>query len=351
MDKILFVRRDNIGDLVCTTPAIRAARLRFPKARISALVNSYNVEAVSWNPDINEIYVYEKEKHALDRSRVSVWLENMKVFREIRKARYDCAIACGGFSPTLARYAFLTGAGLRVGYAPKSGRLGLYNRPVEGPAEGLHEVERTFNLLKAIGIEGEPGDMVLVPDAEEQMRFGLFKREAIKYPKRPLLAVLISARKAAHAWPLHRFKEFIQRIGSLAPLNIVLLWAPGSRQSAAFPGDDEGAEEILRDATSMAGVFGYKTLTLKSLISAISFADLCLTLDTGSMHISAGLKKPTIALMLEANVPQWRPWRVDSSIVTAVDRVSDIRVESVLQATVDIMKRHGLDSGQGMATN
>ena len=36
----LVIRRDNIGDLVCTTPLFEALRLRFPSARIDALTNS-----------------------------------------------------------------------------------------------------------------------------------------------------------------------------------------------------------------------------------------------------------------------------------------------------------------------
>ena len=38
--RILLVRRDNIGDLACTTPAIAALRQHYPNAEIAALVNS-----------------------------------------------------------------------------------------------------------------------------------------------------------------------------------------------------------------------------------------------------------------------------------------------------------------------
>src|SRR6185436_17853806 len=39
--RILILRRDNIGDLVCTTPLIEALRARHPQAWIGALVNTY----------------------------------------------------------------------------------------------------------------------------------------------------------------------------------------------------------------------------------------------------------------------------------------------------------------------
>ncbi len=70
--KILFIRRDNIGDLVCTTPAIHAFRKVFPELKIGILVNTYNADVVKNNPDIDEIYVYEKAKHVPEKNKFLV---------------------------------------------------------------------------------------------------------------------------------------------------------------------------------------------------------------------------------------------------------------------------------------
>ena len=63
MNRILVIRRDNIGDLVCTTPLLAALRRRFPAAWIGALVNSYNATVLDRNPDLDEVFVYRKLKH------------------------------------------------------------------------------------------------------------------------------------------------------------------------------------------------------------------------------------------------------------------------------------------------
>ena len=62
--KILIIRRDNIGDLACTTPAIAVLRQHFPEAEIGALVNSYNAEVLRGNPNVDHVFVYQKLKHA-----------------------------------------------------------------------------------------------------------------------------------------------------------------------------------------------------------------------------------------------------------------------------------------------
>src|SRR6185436_4152936 len=61
--RILILRRDNIGDLVCTTPLIAALRARLPRAWLGALVTTYNAEVLARNPALDEVFVYEKLKH------------------------------------------------------------------------------------------------------------------------------------------------------------------------------------------------------------------------------------------------------------------------------------------------
>jgi ADP-heptose:LPS heptosyltransferase len=63
LHSILVVRRDNIGDLVCTTPLFSALRRRYPQAWIGALVNSYNAPVLDRNPDLDGVVVYTKLKH------------------------------------------------------------------------------------------------------------------------------------------------------------------------------------------------------------------------------------------------------------------------------------------------
>ncbi|MDH4101641.1 MAG: glycosyltransferase family 9 protein, partial [Nitrospirota bacterium] len=124
--KILFIRRDNIGDLVCTTPAIRAVRLKYPDALIAVLVNSYNAGAVADNPDVDVVYTYEKTKHAKQKRAFKVVYDNMRVLKSVRSERFDAAVGCGySYSRRVARFTRLTGARVRIGPVPK-GATGLF---------------------------------------------------------------------------------------------------------------------------------------------------------------------------------------------------------------------------------
>ena len=91
--KILVIRRDNIGDLVCTTAAIAALRKYYPDAEIAALVNSYNAEVLCGNPNLDYVFVYQKLKHAGGlSSRLKAICRRLKLLAKLRRWKPDVAI-------------------------------------------------------------------------------------------------------------------------------------------------------------------------------------------------------------------------------------------------------------------
>lgn len=330
ISKILFIRRDNIGDLICTTPAIHAVRKTYPEAKIGILVNSYNAEAIMNNPDIDEIYIYKKAKHVPEKNKLSVWMNNVKILMKIRKEKYDVAIACGSYFPRLARYTYITGARIRIGYCPENKRFSFYTHPITQYFQNIHETIKTFNLLKPIGITDMPGDLIIYPDKTEQKKFEFFKNNNFKDINKPIVAISISARIKKNRWSKEKFIKLIEKLIAQNICNILLLWAPGSVNNLMFPGDDEIAESIIQHFDGK--VVSYYTPKVSTLIAAISLSDIVLTLDTGSLHIASALKKSTVALMTKAKSYCWYPWKTKNIVITAEERVETIDVTTVYQA-------------------
>ena len=121
--RILVVRNDNVGDVLCSTPAIRSLRRAFPQAYLAALVARYSQDAVSENPDVDEVFIYEKAKHRPDRNRFLSLYKQFQVLRGLKKKRFDLAIGMRStFSWSEGWLVYYAGAPFRLGFRPEKKR-------------------------------------------------------------------------------------------------------------------------------------------------------------------------------------------------------------------------------------
>lgn len=343
MKKALFIRRDNIGDLVCTTPAIRALKLARPECSVAVLVNSYNADIVANNPDVDKVFVYEKAKHSEGAS-FSAHLKNLALLMRLRGERFDAAIACSyDYSRRAARLAFLSGARLRVGYASaKDSSASLFlNRRLPAPPNGLHEVEAVMGLLAPFGVGGRPPKMVLNPAPLEREKALLYlKRLGLKNPEDAVI-FQISSRKPENRWPLERYRELGALIDERLRLPVILLWSPGDSGNRFHPGDDRAAEWLISNMKSKP--FPYRTENLQELVAVMSAGAIAVTPDGGAMHIAAALGKPIVAVWGSTDPVKWSPWGVDHLILQKGSRkASDVTAEEGFSALQSLLS----DAGQ-----
>ena len=316
--KILIVRRDNIGDLVCTTPLIAALRARIPDAWIGVLANSYNAPVLEGNPDVDEVLVYTKAKHRVAGEFLPAILwRRLRMMRRLRAMKLDDVILANpAFQPRLLAQARWLAPRRIVGFGPPD------KVDVALPADdaGRHEVEDVFRLGAAFGIEGVPPPCRVVPPPAARS---------------PMLTVGIhvSARKPSQRWPAAQFAEAIVALAARESMRFLLLWSPGPADNPMHPGDDEKAHEILHRVGDRATVIARPTHRLAELIAALAECDALVCADGGAMHLAAGLGRPIVCLFGNSGVTRWRPWGVPHRLLQkpSLD-VSDIGVDEVVDA-------------------
>lgn len=326
--KILVVRRDNIGDLVLTTPVFTALRKRFPDARIEALVNSYNAPVIEGHPDIDAIHVYTKSKHS--DSRLAAWSELLKRLRQglaLRGARFDHAVLpAPGSHPRDVRLARWLRP-LHVAAFSSPGRaLPGVDLPVDyrGP-EGRHHVEDTFRILGAFGIEGPPPPLRIALEPAPRPRAG-----------QPVIGIHVSARRPRNRWPEARFVELMHALHERLGARFRLFWSPGGENDPRHPGDDEKARLIL-ERTRALGVEPVETLGLRQLIDGLAACDALVCSDGGAMHLAAALRKPIVCFFGDSDASYWHPWGVPYRLLQPASRnAADITVEEALAAFLEL---------------
>ena len=87
--RILLVRLRLIGDVVCTTPAVRAIRLRFPDAHMTYVVEPAAAPIVEGNPHLNEVIVAPSGRGLTHLQREARLLNRLRLSRPPRKRRTD----------------------------------------------------------------------------------------------------------------------------------------------------------------------------------------------------------------------------------------------------------------------
>jgi ADP-heptose:LPS heptosyltransferase len=322
--RILVVRRDNIGDLVCTTPLFSALRRRHPQAWIGALVNSYNAPVLERNPDIDEIVAYTKLKH-LEAGQTAFGTMRARIASlwKLRRMQLDCVVlATSDFMPRTARLARWLApknvAGFSDGSARAARALDL-SIPI-AEVQGRHEVERVFTLARLFGIDGAIPGLTVVPDPAEVAK----ARAAFGGPT---VGLHISARRPAQRWPAERFAELVERLHGEHHARVALMWSPGPANHPTHPGDDEKAQQILARAGASARLVAYPTERLQQLIGALAACDAVICSDGGASHVAAALGKPMVCFFGDSPAERWRPWGVPVRLLQPGSRrVSDINV-------------------------
>ena len=333
--RILIIRRDNIGDLVCTTPAIAALRQRYPDAEIGALVNSYNAEVLRGNPNLDHIFVYQKLKHAGGfGSRLKAIAERLRLIVRLRHWSPDVTIlAKSGYERHGLNFARQIGSKNIIGYVPDdlAQAKGLPDVQLPTPVfTGLHEVEAVNGLLASLNIQGESDPLRVYPDAPTVARLA----NALP-PAQRRIALHISAREAERRWGVENFIALTRHMLDEYPdVQILLFWSPGKANDPHHPGDDDAAAALI-DAVRSNRLVPMPTHNMTELIAALSLCELFIGTDGGAMHLAVALNKKVLALFenLPAKLNHWYPWQVDHRVVHSLDPASP-NIDHVSQAQV-----------------
>lgn len=340
--KILIIRRDNIGDLICTTPLFEAIRRQYPNAYIAALVNSYNAPAIQGNPHLDAIFAYTKGKHAEGEQVWRAYVRRLALLWKLRRMRFDYVLlASSGFATRSLKLARFLAPRHIVGFTTDKASSQAIDVaiPYSGGAQ-LHETEDMFRLLAPLDITDPISGLVVVPDARlvSRLREGL--PAAVINVQGPLVALHISARKEKQRWPVESFAEFAHRLHVAHNARFVVFWSPGDESNPFHPGDDSKAASLLSLLADLPAA-PLPTGHLSELMAGLSLCDVAVLSDGGAMHVAAGLGKPIVCFFGNSPAERWHPWGVPYQLLQTSSReVSDIGVDEACDAFARLILRH-----------
>ncbi|MEN8246676.1 MAG: glycosyltransferase family 9 protein [Thermodesulfobacteriota bacterium] len=264
--KILVIRLSSIGDIILTTPIIRALRKKYPEAAIDFLVMDRFRDAINGHPDISNILEFKRDQY---RGLSGI----LRFSRTLKSTKYDLVIdlhaklrsrlICRALKTRTLRYI------KRSFWKTMGVRLHLMRYQVDDTI-----VRNYFRPLRPLGISPGP----------EKLSFAFTRKdtEAVTaFSNRIVLAP--GAANPTKKWPAKYFSD----LGRLMNQPIVLLGGP----------EDKEDLEVIRQhigpgmCENLAG-----KLSLKQSGALLSIARFVVTNDSGPFHMARAGGRPVFVI-------------------------------------------------------
>lgn len=289
MRSVLVVVTRQIGDVLLTTPLIRAARRRWPQARIDVLGFSGTLGMLRGNPDVSALVEVPARPGALGALRLarSLW------------RRYDLAlVADPGDRAHLIGW---LAASERAGVLAPDGGSNWWKRKAlrhavtaAGDLGSVHVVQEKVQLLAPWLDEAASAAPQLVGPAGAELPTALRQQLASGY-----VVVHTPSMWPYKQWPLAHFRELVALLAQ-AGRQVVLTGGPGA-------GDRE-AVAAMAGAAPPGLLVDAGVLSFNQVATLLRGAALYIGPDTSVSHLAAACGARVLAIFGPTNPQRWAPW-------------------------------------------
>ena len=303
IQRILIYRVGNLGDTLCTIPAMVAIRNRFPHAWIGLLTNKEaqdkpDPEDILKNNDfIDEIITYRVK-------RIYEFGYLWNLLKKLRSLRIDLLVYFSLSKSSRQRlirdWFFFNSTGCRrlVGFKLPKPVKTFRENGITTPVFP-REVERLMTLVEPLGIDPKNIEFRL-PIGENDKRAVdiLWNRYALQ-GKTPIVAICPDSKFPVNRWRISHFAQVASILNEKFGAAIIILGGPGQKKS--------GEDISIKAGNSIVNLIG-KTNYMEAA-EIISRCNLLVSNDTGLVHAAAAVGTSVVGIYSSRNFPgAWHPW-------------------------------------------
>ncbi len=296
--KILIIKTHAIGDVLMTTPAIRAIRKKYPESHISFLVGEWSKETVEGNPYLDRIITF-KDKDLLIFNLFNI-SQNYRVYDLIRKLRaeqFDIIFMLHR-SKFIHLLGWLIGANKRVGIS-ESNYLPLLTNKATLPKNSYHYAAMDYMNVIFTNSKFNNEDFSLdffIPEKiykRTNSQLSTTRRASLNYEASlsqligvcPGGSVNPAEKVVARRWSIERYAELCNELIKLNLQPVIF----GSK-------DDVPVVNELMNKTNSNCINMCGETTLKQLGALIKKCRVIVTNDSAPIHIAVAVGTPSVSL-------------------------------------------------------
>ena len=300
ISRILFIRRNKLGDAIALLPLIQAIKSYRSRIHITVLGVSYNGPIFKRSPFVDEVIIVP-ERYM--RNRYAVCFHPQ--MKKLRESKFDLVIAASGtYSSANAWLSYCVRAHIKIGVSSALGSVMdfVYTHPNHQSMIDLelHQVEKMASLLNLAARR----ELLACANLSEPV---LTKKQSGKSTCEIALCPEVNRKQSRWA-----DQSWIELASLLDSHGRTYHWI-GSRP--------EGSDrKIVRPAN------------VDDLINELENYDLIVCSEGGLSHLASALEKKIVVLSGVRIQKTWRPWTDKAIVLEKTDAINLITVDEVFKA-------------------
>ena len=324
--RILLIKPSALGDVVHAVPLLPKLRARFPSAQIDWFITPENAELVQHHPALSGVVLVDRKGLSRFGRSLAATTELVRVMEQLRRAQYDLVVDLHGQLRS-ALFTLATGAPVRIGFdrpiprtrtesqnyrlqnVPRRGWAGAregswiaYSHRIPIPTLEVHAADRYLWVAPMLGLDDSPPDFRIFLSSEIELRI---ERLLERHDLQQFAALVPGTTWATKLWDPVRFAE-VGRWLKERGFGVVALGTGRERPMC------EKIANLCPGAVDFSG-----QTTVGELASIIKRSAVCVTNDSGSMHLAVAFARPVVSVFGPTNPVHIGPYRRPEAVVRA----------------------------------
>jgi ADP-heptose:LPS heptosyltransferase len=306
-NKILIINLGGIGDVLLSTPSLRALKSTFPQADIYLLVVPRVYEVIYNLPYLKEgIVFYINAKN---------YFRDLKTLLRLRKMEFDLAINMRTLvsKRSAKKIKFLLDVINPIVKLGRDTEERGYFFDIKIPETDIgkkYEMIYDMETVEALGVEVVNTSIDFNIDDKDITNVNmLLLKEGLS--QKDIIIGVHPGGMPCRRWPIENFSQVIEEISRQLPCHFVIT---GGKNEV-----DLVKKLIKRINIKVINLAG--KLSLKELGALIKRCNLYISNDTGPMHIAAILKTPLVAIFGPGDIARYDPRNISEKAVVLYKRV------------------------------
>jgi ADP-heptose:LPS heptosyltransferase len=219
--RILLIRLKGIGDVILSTPLLRALKKKFPSTELHFLTRSFCAPILKNNPRVDRLIVHPEKS--------APFKEKLKFLTRLRDPHYDWVLDLAA-EPRSAWLTLVTGAPLRAGYAFRFREFAFTHKIPKNKIR-KYQGEINLDIIRYLGVPDDGNQTEIFLEDGEQ-RWAADAWATLKEKGKLKLKVGLNPTGAweSKRWPLDHWRRLAALIHDRWGIQPVLCGGPGDKK-------------------------------------------------------------------------------------------------------------------------